>query len=547
MLRRTGRRRKAFVAAVAAAAVAGLGGAATASASGMAVYNEPAFTKSTNNAWHTSYNRSGDNWYYLCAAAFENNVQIPGEETNGSNGPGTKNCTGNLGVGTMSWMLNPGSPKTSGKTYKMCFSDYIDYPVIQWKWQTTICASTTLDTSVPQIATGINGTDEVTKNPNVAVKIQYSDSISPPWAGSDGRASNWVCFNLGATCNPTAIDPNCSVPAVWNRNTEFNCNAQLPVDGKWYACARSADRAVPEMADWSNALSGQANISDVACGYITLDRVGPTVTVSSSATTVPVGTLVNFSAQAADGVSGVAGGGYSWSFGDNTPGHTGATAAHTYTQTGTFQVGATANDGAGNPGTGTKTITVVPANTGGGGGGGTGGGGGGTGGDSTGGGGGTTTPNGSTGGTGTTTPPTVKEIIKEVSGTVQETSVGGLDVTTAKKVRITKRLKALPIALTAETPGTVTLALVKGGRIVAKGATRVSSAGTFGFRLKLPKASKLKAGTYKLKVAFVPAGSTKGATKTLTLKLSGRVAVAKASVARATTAGEAGVRARPTK
>jgi hypothetical protein len=239
---------------------------------------------------------------------------------------------------------------------------------------------------------------------------------------------------------------------------------------------------------------------------------------------VPVGTLVNFSAQASDGVSGVAGGGYSWSFGDNTPGHTGATAAHTYTQTGTFQVSATANDGAGNAGTGTKTITVVPAATGGG---------------------GTpttpTTPTGNTGGTGTTTPPTVKEIVKEVGGTVQDASVGGLDVTTAKKVRITKRLKSLPIALTAETPGTVTLALVKGGRVVAKGATRVTTAGTFGFRLKLPRPSRLKAGAYKLKVSFVPAGTTKAATKSLALKLSGRVAGAGASVARRTTAGPSGV------
>jgi plastocyanin len=545
MLRRTARRRKAFVAGIAAAAVAGLGGfggAATASASSMGVYNEPAYTKGTNNAWHTTHNRSGDNWYYICAAAFQNNIQIPGEETNGSNGPGTKNCTGNLGVGTMSWALNATSPKVSGNTYKMCFSDYIDYPVIQWKWVSTTCAQTTLDASAPQIATGINGADEYTKNPSVAVKIAYSDSVSPPWYGSDGRASNWVCFNLGATCNPTAVDANCSVPVVWNKNTEFNCNAQLPQDGKWYACARSADRAIPEMADWSKALSGQANLSETACGYITLDRVGPAVTVSPSATTVPVGTLVNFSAQASDAVSGVAGGGYSWSFGDNTPGHTGATASHTYTQTGTFQVSATATDGAGNAGTGSKTITVVPAATGGGdtGGGNTGG--------NTGGGGGTpTTPTGNSGGTGTTTPPTVKEIIKEVNGTVQDVTVGGLDVTTARKVRITKRLKSLPIALTAETPGAVTLALVKGGRVIAKGATRVSTAGTFGFRLKLPKAAKLKAGTYKLKVAFVPAGSAKAATKTLTLKLSGRVAGARASVARATTAGLAGVPARATK
>jgi hypothetical protein len=114
------------------------------------------------------------------------------------------------------------------------------------------------------------GPDEFTKNPTVNVRIDYQDSISPPWYGTNGRAANLVCLSLGATCT-----------------------------------------------------------------------------------------------QASDAVSGVAGG-FTWNWGDNTAGGSGATAAHTFTAPGTYQVVASGTDGAGNFGTGTKVITVQPASTGGG-------------------------------------------------------------------------------------------------------------------------------------------------------------------------------------
>jgi plastocyanin len=410
-----------------------------------------------------------------------------------------------------------------GHKYEMCFTDYHDWPNplggIFWKMQTTMCQWTILDASKPVISAGINGSDEFTKNPSVAVHIDYNDSISPPWNGADGRAANLVCFSQGATCAPASYDANCSVPAAWQRVTTFDCGATLPSDGKWYACVRSSDRAIPDMRDWSKVNSSQANVSDTACGWITLDRTGPTVTVDAGATTVKVGQLVSFSAQAADGVSGVKGD-FAWTFGDNTAGANGPTTSHTYTQPGTYVVSATSADGAGNSGSGTKTITVEPLATGGGT----------TGGGTTGGaaaGGGTTGGGNTTGGA---TQTVVKEIVQQAGGSAQATSIGALDITTARTLKVTTKLKKLPLALTAEAPGKVRIALLKGARIVAKGATKLTSAGTFAYRLKLPKASKLKAGAYKLKVTFTPAGQTKAVTKTLTVKLVGGKKAGKASV-----------------
>ena len=491
---------RAAVAAVCIAVVAALG-AGSAQASSLSLQYEPTFTKGTSNQWYTTqYHSNDDAYYYVCASAGDNGVAIPGEQSNGSNGPSTPNCGGNTALGTTqtNWALNATTPQLQGHKYQTCFTDYRDWPNplggIFWSMQTTMCQSTTLDASKPVVSTGINGDDDFTKNPAVSVRIDYNDSISPPWIGADGRAANLVCFSKGATCAPANYDANCSVPAAWQRVTYFVCGATLPSDGKWYACVRSSDRAIPDMRDWSKVNSNQANVSDTACGWITLDRVAPTVTVDAGATTVKVGQLVGFSAQAADGVSGVKGN-FAWSFGDNTAGANGATTSHTYTQPGTYMVSATSADGAGNSGSGTKTITVVSADTAGGGGGGT--------------------PSGGGGGTpsGDPTPPTW---------------AGSLDVTTPKKVKVTKKLKRLRLALTAEAPGTARVALLKGARIVAKGATKLTGAGTFAYRLKLP--TKPKPGTYKLKVSFTPAGQTKAVTKTLKVKLVGATKAGKASV-----------------
>jgi len=88
-----------------------------------------------------------------------------------------------------------------------------------WSWVSTTCQHTILDNSKPSITTGINGSDDYTKNPTVAVRIDYNDSISPPWAGANNTAANLVCFSANATCNPTNFDANCSVPAAWSKVT----------------------------------------------------------------------------------------------------------------------------------------------------------------------------------------------------------------------------------------------------------------------------------------------------------------------------------------
>ena len=93
-------------------------------------------------------------------------------------------------------------------------------------------------------------------------------------------------------------------------------------------------------------------------------------------------------------------------------------------------------------------------------------------------------------------------------------------MTAPKTAKLTRKLKALPLALTSDGPGTVRIALVKGATVVAKGAKTIGAAGTYGYKLKIAKASKLKAGTYRLKVAFTPKGATKSSTKkTLRIKL----------------------------
>jgi hypothetical protein len=76
-----------------------------------------------------------------------------------------------------------------------------------------------------------------------------------------------------------------------------------------------------------------------------------------------------------------------------------------------------------------------------------------------------------------------------------------------------KKLKALPLALTADTAGRATFALIRSGRIVAKAGLTITKPGSLGFRLKLPKS--LKAGRYSLKISFTPTGAAKASVRTI--------------------------------
>ena len=117
-----------------------------------------------------------------------------------------------------------------------------------------------------------------------------------------------------------------------------------------WACVRAADAAIPDNPSSSNqsASADKANLSDPACDGVVLDRTAPAASIAASATAVKVGELVTFQAQATDATSGV-GAQSAWTWGDNTAGGSGASATHTFTQAGTYEVKLTVADNAGNP------------------------------------------------------------------------------------------------------------------------------------------------------------------------------------------------------
>ena len=77
-----------------------------------------------------------------------------------------------------------------------------------------------------------------------------------------------------------------------------------------------------------------------------------------------------------------------------------------------------------------------------------------------------------------------------------------LDLEAPRRVKATSA--AIRVALTADASGRVQLALVRGGRVVARGGTAVGT-GTKSYRLKLPR--RAKAGVYTLKATYVPVGA----------------------------------------
>jgi hypothetical protein len=170
---------------------------------------------------------------------------------------------------------------------------------------------------------------------------------------------------------------------------------------------------------------------------------------------------------------------------------------HTFTSPGTYEVRVKTTDAAGNEGTARKTITVAQRTT---------TGGGSTGGGSTGGGstGGGSTGGGSTGGS---------------SATVQ--------VSAPRKLKA--RARSLPVTLTTEMAGKASFALVRSGRVVARGSKAIG-VGTASYKLKLPR--KAKVGKYVLKVTFTPTGG-KARTSTIRVKLAGKAKAAKASASAA--------------
>ncbi len=305
---------------------------------GTGAYFEPRFTKTTTNTWFFNYTRvqGTTNEYFLCFTLRKDGVVI--EPSNGNNGPGSQNCTGNIynnGASGETGGIQPDAvnmPLAIGSLYEMCVTDFRSSAVI-YQFASSACQSTRIDNTKPAINTFVNGTDVYTRNLAINMHIDYADAIAVPYP------ANFVCLSLGGGCTPdlaTGYSAGCSSPNVplnWvndgARNNSFDCSTTLASntpDGVVAFCARAADQAVPDNPSSNNQLAQpatSANISDPSCGSVILDRTAPSTSITASATTVKVGDLVNFSAQSSDATSGTSGQ-YTWVFGDNTPNANGA-------------------------------------------------------------------------------------------------------------------------------------------------------------------------------------------------------------------------------
>jgi PKD domain len=385
------------------------------------------------------------------------------------------------------------------------------------------CSSSTLiDLSKPQLTVFAAGTATYTNNPQIPLHIDYFDDLSHPWFAGGNNAAVYICQSRTAGCTNSDLHnyvPQCSVVGQtrfsspgngFAKTNTFDCMYDFTTepDGLVALCARASDQSIPDPDPTANEGLGifpthinqfinpatgsgwtadKANISDSACGSVILDRGAPSLSAGASDTTPRTGDLVTFSASGTDAVSGIAAP-YTWDFGDNTPNKNGANITHTYGNPGTYRVELSGQDNAGNAGTDTIDIVVTTV--------------GGTGDD----------------GTVVNNPPN-NGTIGGGNGT-QQTSLGQLKVVAPKKHNLGKRgkrPKPIRLALIASKGGAFQAALTKGPRVVSKGAGVLARAGTFGFKLKLPKG--LAAGPYKLRVTFVPDGAATGRTKTISVKL----------------------------
>jgi|GEM_PF-5343273 len=548
---------------------------------------EPVFTKTAGNN-HFYFTVEKPTFYTEYRACIVTTQVVPGGEQileGAFGGPGVSGslCTANLPAGTKSFnevVFDASWIPPSGNTYRVCLAAYHNTAGVIWQTepqangQYVICPTSTIDRSKPTTSVHLAGDAPVVNTATVPVRIDYQDSISPPWQGPNGTASNWVCAAAYPTqCSPNQISSVCSVPTIpndmghypANLSDSFSCTLNVPGEGRYVVCSTSADSAVPDdpVNPWNGtANSANANLSAAACDDVTVDTTGPAVTVSADAVDVTVGRLVSFGAGASDpaGTSGS----YDWDFGDNTPHGSGPAPTHTFTQPGTFVVRAVTTDGAGNSGSGTVTVTVKAPDGGGGGGGGTGtgggpgtgtgtggstgpGGGGGKGGSGTGPGGGKSTGGDGGGaalpgtGAGTFTPAGSPALTTaEVKATGALTAIaplaasalgkangGGTRSATVGKLKITAPSSftagrtRLKLTATFGQPGSLEVTLLKGKRPIARGKLLATQPGTAGVALKVPK--QLPPGAYQLTVTYRPS-SGKPLTKQLGLTVRGKAA-----------------------
>jgi hypothetical protein len=144
---------------------------------GTGAYLEPRFTKTTTNTWFFNYTRvqGTSNEYFLCFTLRKDGVVI--EPSNGANGPGSQNCTGNIyanGASGETGGIQPDAvnmPLAIGSTYEMCVTDFRSSAVIS-QFASSACQSTTIDNTKPAIATYVNGTDVYTRNLAINIHLR---------------------------------------------------------------------------------------------------------------------------------------------------------------------------------------------------------------------------------------------------------------------------------------------------------------------------------------------------------------------------------------
>ena len=459
---------------------------------------EPAFTNSTQNTQHFEWGSpgSGIDAYRLVYSYYRDDVLVTTITQNGVPLSGTSWADW-AGIATLE----------EGRKYAICVQGYYSFPndSLFFADGPNSCSMgvalnrrsyTVIDRTAPSISVSLAGGAAVTKNASVGLHIDFQDANAGPFP------ANFLCLKAGA--NPAtdcslSYSAACSVAANSQKNTSFDCqvDASALPDGPIGVCVRSSDGAVPDVHGNSNQSGSatSANISSQQCDTVVLDRAAPSVTAGASKVSAVTGEAVNFSAQATDASSGVAGGA-TWKWADGTADGSGNSASHAFAQPGTYVVEAKVADAAGNVGTGQVTVTVSapappPADP-------------------------TPTPATPTPSDPTPADPGTQDPSPTDPGTQNPTpqpsppdatpplETSSLSLLVTKKFKLRKRRQALPVDITSRKAGQLLLRLVRGGQVVARVQTSLKS-GLSERKLRLPR--KLRAGKYVLEYSFLAAGA----------------------------------------
>jgi plastocyanin len=482
---------------------------------------EPAFTNTTTNRQFFEWPaKPGADAYRVRFSWYKDNVLV--HEATADYGP-------SAGSAWADWAGLPAL--VEGSKYSICAQGYYSFPSdsLYYSDGANSCSMgtmlnrrpyTTIDRTGPTISVSLAGGAAATRQASVPLQIGFQDAHAGPFPAS------FVCVTAGAgSCDSYSYSAACSVPADSNKNTSFSCQVDvgsLP-DGPVKVCAIASDAAVPDNPNGPNQTGSatSANHSTAQCDTIVLDRGAPSLTVAGPAS-AQVGQLVEFTSQASDGGSGVAGA-VQWKWGDNTPSASGASATHTFTQPGTYEVEAKVTDAAGNETVATKSVAVSapPATP--------------TPGD----------PGPSQPGEPTSPGPSdpgpsdpgepapsdpadprpsdptkpgakppvndpadglsEEEIAKAAGGgKVARTRIDSLTLLIPKRVRLAKARRALVLGVATGQAGQLEIQLVRRGRAIAR-MQKVIAAGAGKQRLRLPR--RLRTGVYTLKVSFTKAGA----------------------------------------